>query len=61
MKNVLIEALVVGIIFLVLGILTKKMKFDENQTFFIAGFMGHLLCEITGINRWYCKNGNACA
>ena len=27
---------------------------------FLTGFILHLLCEYSGINRWYCKNGNAC-
>ena len=27
---------------------------------FICGFTFHLLCEFSGINKWYCKNGNAC-
>ena len=27
---------------------------------FLSGFLGHLLFEITGINKWYCKNGYAC-
>ena len=27
---------------------------------FFTGFFLHLICEYSGINRWYCKNGNAC-
>lgn len=27
---------------------------------FFTGFILHLVCEYSGINRWYCKNGNAC-
>lgn len=27
---------------------------------FLTGVVIHLLCEITGINKWYCKNGFAC-
>ena len=27
---------------------------------FLTGFSIHLLCEITGLNKWYCKNGFAC-
>lgn len=27
----------------------------------IAGALFHLICEWGGINRWYCKNGNACS
>ena len=28
---------------------------------FLTGFFAHLFFEFTGINKWYCKNGNACA
>ncbi|MBP01984.1 MAG: hypothetical protein CMM25_04115 [Rhodospirillaceae bacterium] len=27
---------------------------------FLFGFLLHLLCELLGVNKWYCKNGNAC-
>ena len=27
---------------------------------FFTGFFLHILCEYTGINKWYCTNGNAC-
>ena len=27
---------------------------------FLTGFITHLLCEYFGVNKWYCKNGNAC-
>jgi hypothetical protein len=26
----------------------------------VAGAIFHLLCEVFGVNKWYCKNGNAC-
>jgi len=29
-------------------------------TLFLTGISIHLLCELTGINRWYCKHGAAC-
>tara|TARA_A100001015_G_scaffold127945_1_gene141853 strand:- start:172 stop:414 length:243 start_codon:yes stop_codon:yes gene_type:complete len=29
-------------------------------TLFLTGVLIHLLCEFIGINKWYCKNGNAC-
>lgn len=28
---------------------------------FISGFLFHVLCEISGINSWYCKHGFACS
>ena len=29
-------------------------------TLFLTGFLGHILFEYTGVNKWYCKNGVAC-
>jgi len=29
-------------------------------TLFLTGFILHLVCEFSGVNGWYCKNGNAC-
>jgi hypothetical protein len=29
-------------------------------SFFITGVIIHLLCEVTGLNKKYCKYGNAC-
>ena len=58
--NLLIEAIVVGLVFLILGIFAKQLKLNEPMTWFVAGAVGHLLFEVSGINRWYCTNGNAC-
>ena len=27
---------------------------------FLTGFLLHLICEFSGLNKWYCKNGTAC-
>lgn len=27
---------------------------------FVTGVLIHLICEVTGINGWYCRKGNAC-
>ena len=39
-------------------------KWNKNHimeiSLFFTGVIIHLLCEFTGINRWYCTNGNAC-
>jgi len=70
--KILKEALVVGvgltIVGMILHLLTKYvMKHDMNDNyilaihFFIAGFIVHLLCEYSGVNKWYCSNGNACS
>jgi membrane protein DedA with SNARE-associated domain len=29
-------------------------------TLFIIGVITHILCEYTGLNKWYCRNGVAC-
>jgi len=40
-------------------------KWNKNHIMelclFLTGFVAHLLCEVTGVNKWYCKNGNACS
>jgi hypothetical protein len=39
-------------------------KWNKNhvmeKTLFLTGVLIHLICECIGVNRWYCKNGNAC-
>jgi len=71
-----IEAIAVGILLVPLGYLvlygsvelSKRYKsvdrMDKNIKmslgFFILGMLTHLFCEITGINKWYCKKGIAC-
>ena len=78
-KNVrlLIEAVVVGIITVVVGYIViwilsnfNKDAKDINKEWnknhimelvlFLTGICIHLLCEVSGINSWYCENGLAC-
>jgi hypothetical protein len=70
----LLEAIVVGIITLIVGIIVSKLmeigrkkEYDEKDYtlqmaggLFITGFVVHILCEAFGFNRWYCKHGDAC-
>ena len=39
-------------------------KWNKNHimelSLFITGFLIHVLCELVGVNKWYCKNGAAC-
>ena len=28
---------------------------------FLSGFLIHIICEFTGLNKWYCINGRACS
>ena len=74
MKNQLfIEAFVVGIITVIVGTAVSYLFFNVRKgkqswkrnygmeiALFLTGVFIHLICEFTGINKWYCKNGNAC-
>lgn len=31
-----------------------------EKKLFLTGFLIHIICQISGINHWYCKNGLAC-
>jgi hypothetical protein len=61
-------ALIVLCIGIILHIASLKMygKHDLNDMniygihLVVTAIMTHLFCEITGINKWYCKNGVAC-
>jgi hypothetical protein len=75
MANVFLEALIVAVATAVLGFIiatlfmlpSKKFSFKKYDfwpqvilAFFVTGFLIHLLCEVSGVNKWYCKHGNAC-
>jgi nitric oxide reductase large subunit len=30
-------------------------------SYFVTGCLIHIICEVTGVNKWYCKNGAACS
>ena len=49
----LIEALVVGVVMMLLQRATKL-------PIFWVGVVGHLLFEVVGANKWYCRKGFAC-
>jgi hypothetical protein len=40
--------------------LPSKSKKKYYVSTVIIGMLVHLICEFSGINKWYCKNGNAC-
>ena len=40
--------------------LPNKSSFKYYAATFISGVIANLFCEYVGINKWYCKNGNAC-
>jgi hypothetical protein len=56
--KVLIEAIFVGILLVVVGMFTLKTK--KIVPLFLTGALVHIICEIVGLNKWYCKNGSAC-
>tara|TARA_B110001469_G_C9602591_1_gene299430 strand:- start:1161 stop:1388 length:228 start_codon:yes stop_codon:yes gene_type:complete len=69
-KQLLMEAIAVGIVVVALGYLIvyvmslMKLKMNKEKQmvlgFFMLGFITHIVCEFTGINKWYCKKGHAC-
>lgn len=67
--NVYIEALIVGIILLIIsvpimGVVNTYMKNFGQWKFYtstvLIGFLTHILFEFSGVNKWYCTNGSAC-
>lgn len=69
------EVIFVGIITAIFGFListglmffNKDFKLAEYHFwpqvmlgYFITGMIIHILFEMLGFNKWYCKNGNAC-
>jgi hypothetical protein len=73
--NIFLEALLVGLLTSVVGFIISTLLMFTNTNFnlknyrfwpsvvlsyFITGFIIHLLCELTKLNKWYCMNGNAC-
>ena len=67
----MIEAIAVGILIVIIGTVVTKLFFNSSSqswnkyhvmeiALFLTGFFTHLFCEFSGINQWYCKNGNAC-
>mgnify|MGYP006075190505 CR=1 FL=1 len=72
--NLFIEAISVGLATIFIGLLVsftigsiynKNKNFSKNYMLmslglFLTGVILHILCEYSGINKWYCKNGVAC-
>ena len=75
--KLLVEAVIVGIMVLVVGsgvgyivgmmnsmdLPSVCKKWNKNHvmeiSLFFTGFVTHLLCEFSGVNKWYTKNGYA--
>lgn len=73
--HLIIESLLVGLGVAIFGFIisTLMMYTDKNFSFkkyhfwwqiilsyFVTGFLFHLIAELLKINKWYCKHGNAC-
>jgi hypothetical protein len=56
-SNVLMEALVIGVMnaALIFGIKQMNFKIETPLLHFIAGALIHILFEYSGGNRWWCK------
>lgn len=65
-SNLLIEALAVGAMTAVaLAIARRITPIDSTNKALLVGFVigviFHLMCQVSGINAWYCKHGAACS
>ena len=70
LQRLMMEAIAVGLLVVLLGYVvvyfmeSMKLKMNRDKQmiigFFMLGFLTHILCEFTGVNKWYCKNGHAC-
>jgi len=69
--QVVLEAIIVGIMNIAFGFIVSYLSMGEKAktfthwnslllSFFITGVLIHLFCEVSGINKRYCKDGNAC-
>jgi hypothetical protein len=76
MTKLLYEILTVGITTSIIGIIISTILMLPSKNFswktytfwpqimlsyFLTGCIIHILFEISGGNKWYCKNGNACS
>ena len=74
--KIVIEALALGLSSLLMGLFLhvllgyhsqhsnsptmKKEMIQLSILLFLTGVLLHLLYELSGMNKWYCKHGNAC-
>ena len=69
-SQVFTEGIIVGILSVFIGSLVIYVFFSTNKVnqrkqelflpLFLTGFFIHLICEATGVNKLYCKEGSAC-
>ena len=71
-SQLLLEACIVGLLNVIIGglvsvmfmglELSKSFKHWPSvlASYFVSGICIHLFCEFSGLNKKYCKSGNAC-
>ena len=37
-----------------------RMPYAEHGIMFLIGVIAHIVAEFSGMNKWYCKHGQAC-
>lgn len=64
--QILRDAFLVGIMLIILGIpilfifdklIKNRSYYYYSIIFLLCGIIFYLICEFSGINKWYCKNG----
>jgi hypothetical protein len=59
MLDVFVEALVVGVVLVIITAIVSPAysyilgRCDNMAILFASGFLFHVICEVTGVNRWY--------
>jgi|LakMenEpi03Aug12_release.lakeMendotaPanAssembly.Ray.scaffolds.fasta_scaffold2514686_1 hypothetical protein len=75
LKKFILELISVGVLTMIIGFIieaiymyiSKKKNINKRKNLksllfclFITGVSIHFICQISGINNWYCKNGVSC-
>ena len=56
--SILLEACIVGLSIVTLGYVIKTYIADIKEPLtllFVTGFLVHLIYDVLGLNKWYCK------
>ena len=56
--SILLEACIVGLSIVALGYVLKTYVADIKEPLtllFVTGFLVHLIYDVLGLNKWYCK------